>query len=282
MLAGAAMCTASGQASSPNSETLIPTRFLLTAKTKSGFSTDLTAAELRVTENGVPVAIQEIKKLDDPRMRYCILFDTSNSIRENFQLMQLAALAVLQRTVHPDTDLGWLVLFNTGLAQSEETKDIITIGNAISAARPGGGTSFYDAVTQCAQRMAKGPEGPSRKVMFIFSDGNDNQSQASAKTAKQAAVEAGVRVYAWHVAPLHSGAAFLNQLTEETGGEVFVLFGNKDTVVFAAEIDQELHNLLAVTYTRKPGKENEVGHIDIKCERKGVRISAPKSIYLHN
>ena len=283
MLAGAAICTASGQTSSANSETLIPTRFLLTAKTKNGFSTDLTAAELRVTENGSPVTIQEIKKLDDARMRYCVLFDTSTSTRENFQLMQRAALAVLQQTIHPDTDSGWLVLFNTGLAQSEETKGTIAIGNAINAARPGGGTSFYDAVAQCAQRMANGRDEQSRKVMFVFSDGDDNQSQASSKTAVQAAIEAGVRVYVAYAEPVvPRQPSILKHLTEETGGAVFVLHGNKDTAVFATGLDQELHNLLAVTYLRKPGQENEVRHIDIKCERKGVRISAPKSIYLHN
>ncbi|HSS96119.1 MAG TPA: VWA domain-containing protein [Terriglobales bacterium] len=283
MLAGAVICTASGQSSSLDPETLIPTHFLLTAKIKKEFSTDLTAAELQVKENGNRVAIQEIKKLDDPRMRYCILFDTSNSTRASFQLMQRAALAVLQQTLHPDTDSGWLVLFNTGLAQSEETKDTIAIGNAISAARPAGGTAFYDAVTQCAHRMAQGPDEPSRKVMFVFSDGDDNQSKMSSKAAIQAAIEAGVRVYIAYPEPgVPSQPSILKHLTEETGGAVFVLNGNKDSAVFATALDQELRSLLTITYARKPSQENEVRHIDIKCERKGVRISAPKSIYLHN
>jgi VWFA-related protein len=284
MLAGVALCTTSGQTSPSNPETLIPTHFLLTAKTKKEFSTDLTPAELRVTENGNPVTIQEIKKLDDARMRYCILFDTSNSTRKDFQLMQRAALEMLQQAVHHDTDSGWLVLFNTGLAQSEETKDTIAIGNAITAARPSGGTSFYDAVTQCAHRMARGPEEPLLKVMFIFSDGDDNQSHMTSQEAMQAAIEAGVRVYAVYAEPVppQESAHVLKHMTAETGGQVFVLSGNKDTAVFAAQLDKELHNLLAVTYARKPSQDNEVRHIDIKCERKGVRIYAPRSIYLHN
>jgi hypothetical protein len=100
----------------------------------------------------------------------------------------------------------------------------------------------------------------------------------------QAAIKAGVRVYAAYASTFvpHAPDSFLKHLTQETGGEVFALHGDKDTPTVAAGIDEELRNLLALTYARKADQGNQFRHIDIKCERKGVGISAPKSIYLHN
>jgi VWFA-related protein len=272
------------QVSPSNNETVSSTRFLFSAKSKNGFSTDLAPTDLQIKENGNPVAIQELKKLADPRMRYCILFDTSNSGKEDFRLSQRSALEVLQQAVHQDTDSGWLMLFDAKLLQSDETTDRMKIGKAIAAARPGGATAFYDAITHCAQRMADGPAEPLRKVMFIFSDGDDNYSQTTSKSAAQAVLRAGVRVYVVYtraVIPRES-LFYLQHLTKETGGKLFELNSEKDVAMAAAGMNQELTNLLAVTYGGNLTFANQPRHIELKCKRKGVEISAPQWIYLPN
>jgi hypothetical protein len=133
--------------------------------------------------------------------------------------------------------------------------------------------------------MASGPAEPLRKVMFVFSDGDDNMSQTTSNSAVQAALQAGVRVYVVYAAITHipqESRFFLKHLTEKTGGKRFVLYGEKDTPVIAASLNQELTNLMAVTYATNPLPGNQPRHIELKCERKGVEISAPQWIYLPN
>ena len=202
-------------------------RFLVSAKSKNSYLNDLAAADIQIKENGHPVQRQELRKLNDARMRYCILFDTSSSVKGDLKVERRAALEILQQTVNPDTDSGWLVVVNTEPTQEDETHDPMTIGRLIIAARPGGGTALYDAMAQCAQRMASGLPYPLRRVMFIFSYGGDDTSKVSANAALQAFSARVYLTYRHH--QFRSVKIFFSEMLQTKQAEKFLLYTMKKT-----------------------------------------------------
>jgi len=268
----------------PSSTKYVISQFLLSAKSKNEYLNDFASADLQIKENGHLVQRQELKKLNDARMRYCILFDTSNSAKSDFKVEQELALEILQQTINPDTDSGWLVVVNTQPIPQYETHDPKMIGQTIVAARPGGGTAIYDAITQCAQAMAGGLRYPLRRVMFIFSDGEDDTSKVSAEVASQSVLKAGLRVYVIYppTSTHKDGRSFLQQIANATGGELFATYNEKDPGFLPLRLKNELQNLILVTYEANPPGKEPFRHVELKCKKKGVRVFAPNWIYLPN
>src|SRR5580700_9539441 len=97
------------QTSKPTSPAV--STLLVSARAKDG-SADLTAADQEIKEDGKPVRIQQLRKLDQPPMRYCVLLDASNSERDQFKQQQQSAIRLLRQVVRPGTDRGWVSLFS--------------------------------------------------------------------------------------------------------------------------------------------------------------------------
>jgi hypothetical protein len=177
---------------------------LISIRAKDRSVEDLATSDIEIKENGKQVPVQQVRKLNQVPLRYCVLFDTSNSERFKFKFQQDIAVELLRQVVHPGTDRGWLALFDLESRQSNETADPTSIVNAIAASKPAGPTALFDAVTVCASRMEVSPSEPEFRVVFLFSDGGDNQSRRNSDEAVEAALKGGTRIYA--IDPNQEGA----------------------------------------------------------------------------
>lgn len=260
-----------------------PATVLITARTKSGATPELSPADLEIKEDGKQATIHEVRRLGGTPLHYCVLFDTSGSEREKFQLQQGAAAELLKEVVQPGRDRGWLVLFNDRVYLGQESQDPQAVMKAIARAWSHGGTALYDAMVTCADRMWKSAPGLGLHTVFIFSDGQDNASHTNRDSTVSALLRSGLRVYAvgqQTKEPNSKGPRVLKQFAERTGGKVYFPSKEEDVNKSVADIANDLASSLLVTYSPPEEKPDEKLHkLEVKCSKKDLLIKAPDRHY---
>jgi VWFA-related protein len=160
------------------------------------------------------------------------------------------------------------------------------LAKAVRSLRPGGGTSFYDAIYYaCRDKLQEDqPRHKFRRALIVLSDGDDNQSRMSRDQALEMAHKADVVLYA--ISTNNSGAEqdgdkVLKYFTKETGGLVFFPFKVQDLSQSFENIANELRNQYSLLYRPEPpkvdGQFHEVG-IKVKT-RKDLIVRARKGYY---
>jgi Mg-chelatase subunit ChlD len=141
-----------------------------------------------------------------------------------------AAAQLLKEVVKPGSDVGSLVNFGEDfLLEVENSTDPAEI--AAKLARPGHhGTRLYDALVSSAEWLAKQESSDKLKLIFVFSDGDDNASQTSLPQTIAALqrTQIPVIVVAPSVIEHKPQGKNLKQLATRTGGHAYFLQQNKD------------------------------------------------------
>src|SRR5580692_7597862 len=173
---------------------------LFTVTDKKGrFISDLGKPDFEIIENRKPQTIQQFTAESDLPLRLAVLVDTSNSIREQFRFEQQAAIRFIQSVVRPRQDRLMLVSFDSAAELvSDLTDDLRKLEEGVKAMRPGGGTSFYDAIYFASKEklMADQPRDKFRRAMIVITDGEDAESRMSRDQALEMAQKADVVIYA--------------------------------------------------------------------------------------
>ena len=79
---------------------------------------------------------------------------------------------------------------------------------------------MYDAMARCSERMQKAAAEGEQRVMFLFSDGEDDASRITQKEAGEDLVRAGIRVYALATEFGPRGKRKVETLCSLTGGRM--------------------------------------------------------------
>src|SRR5208282_2319456 len=160
-------------------------------------------------------------------LRVGIVIDASSSIRSRFQFEQQSATEFLLQVLKARSDRAFVMGFDvTPTVTADWTNDPDALETGINKLIPGGGTALFDAVyTACRDKLLteRGPE-PVRKAMILITDGDDNQSRVYLPEAIKECERAETIIYAISTNWTPSrgpGDKVLQQLAEETGGEVF-------------------------------------------------------------
>ena len=247
---------------------------------KNRLVTDLTKDDFRIFEDGKPQEIRFFSRETDLPLRIGILVDTSNSIRDRLRFEQEAAIDFLNTAVRPGKDLAFVVAFDVEPQMVQDyTDDIEKLSDAIKGLRAGGVTSLYDAVySSCKDKMLffPPPEPYLRRVMIIFSDGQDNQSAHVREEALSMAQHAEVTVYTistnWTGAE-GRGDKVLRRLAEETGGHAFFPFQAGDLAANFEEISRELRSQYSLAYvSTNPAHDGTFRSITIQPVDKNLRV----------
>src|SRR5277367_1773448 len=150
---------------------------LFTVTDKKGrFVTDLGKNDFDIIENKKPQIIQQFTAESDLPLRLAVLVDTSNSIRDQFRFEQQAAIRFMQSVLRPQEDRLMLVSFDSAAELvTDLTGDLVKLEAGVKSMRPGGGTSFYDAIYfACKDKlMMDQPRDKFRRAMVVISDGED-------------------------------------------------------------------------------------------------------------
>jgi VWFA-related protein len=188
-------------------------------------------------------------------LRVGIVIDASTSIRSRFQFEQQSATEFLLDVLKAKSDRAFVMGFDvTPTVTADWTNDQDALETGINKLQPGGGTALFDAVyVACRDKLlgSRGPE-PVRKAIILISDGDDNQSRVYLPEAIKECERAETIIYAISTNWTPSrgpGDKILQQLAEETGGEVFFPPSVEEMAASFKNIEEELRSQYALVYT---------------------------------
>ena len=188
-------------------------------------------------------------------LRVGIVIDASTSIRSRFQFEQQSATEFLLDVLKAKSDRAFVMGFDvTPSVTADWTSDQDALETGINKLQPGGGTALFDAVyVACRDKLLteRGPE-PVRKAIILISDGDDNQSRVYLPEAIKECERAETIIYAISTNWTPSrgpGDKILQQLAEETGGEVFFPPSVEEMATSFKDIEEELRSQYALIYT---------------------------------
>ena len=183
-----------------------------------------------------------------------LLIDASDSMTRGFAAERNAAIAFLRSVVRPSIDHSAVASFSTHLRfdPGNDATSPATLFR-IGMLRSEGITALYDSLCESAVAFRTFGEerSPSRRVLVLLSDGDDNYSLHSLDSAIAAAQKSDLIVYAITahdprlVAP---GDGVLDRITSETGGRFFVVKKFEQTEEAFAQIEQEIRAQYSVTF----------------------------------
>jgi VWFA-related protein len=219
-------------------------------------------------------------------LRVGIVIDASTSIRSRFQFEQQSATEFLLQVLRAKGDRAFVMGFDvTPTVTADWTNDQDALETGIDKLRPGGGTALFDAVyTACRDKLLteRGPE-PFRKAMILISDGDDNQSRVYLPEAIKECERAETIIYAistnW-TPSRGQGDKVLQQLSEETGGEVFFPPSVEEMATSFKDIEEELRSQYSIVYTPADFKtDGSYRTIYLYCYDRRYSVRAKKGYF---
>jgi Ca-activated chloride channel homolog len=250
--------------------------------------TDLKQSDFRFVDDNKPAAeIRSFHAETNLPLQVGLLIDASNSVRDRFKFEQESAIEFLNQTVRRGYDRAMVVGFDvTPEVTQDFTDDTERLDHGVRELRPGGGTALYDALYYaCRDKLLKQPQtGPTRRVIILLSDGEDNQSHVTREEAIEMAQRAEAIVYTISTnvsGTKGTGDKVLERIADATGGRPFFPFQIRDVSNDFAEIQEELRSQYAVSY--KPADLKADGHFRtieiVAVDPKNFRVRARRGWY---
>jgi VWFA-related protein len=271
-----------------------------TARDKQGFITNLARTDCSLMEDKTPQTIKNFTQEKKLPLTIGILLDTSGSQQNVLPIEQQAASEFL-RDVLKTKDEAFLISFDINVdLLADYTNRASEISRALNKAtiNTGAGTGsvtgngnprgtlLYDAVFLAAHDKLSVEAG--RKVIVMLTDGGDQGSQETLKSATEAAQKANTIVYVILIADngfggyggFYTGDRDMEKLATDTGGRVINVGNNGRKLQDAfAQIEDELRTQYLLSYTPTNSKaDGTYRKIDLSCG-KGLKVQARKGYY---
>jgi Ca-activated chloride channel family protein len=236
---------------------------------------DLTQDHFEIFDNDKPQTIDLFLNEVQP-ITVVVMLDTSASMTGNLKLLEQAAEQFLMRLLPKDK--GMVGAFNDKIEffPSAFTSDRDTLIRSLRELDFGNPTRLYDAVAASMDRFDR-IEG--RRVVLVFTDGEDTGSRADSGAVLDQARREEVMIYAVGLrSDFFNGArqvrskpdSGLKRLAEETGGGYFELERTSDLAPTFTRVAQELHSQYVLGFTPS--------QLDGKIHRISVRAKAGMTV----
>lgn len=278
------------------------------ARDKNGYVPGLTKNDCQLYEDGVQQTLKNLTQEKNLPLTIGILLDTSGSQQNVLPLEQDSGARFLREVITPkdeaflisfDVNVDLLADYTNSPNELKRAIDKASINTASSSAGIPGigggpfptsnprGTLLYDAVYLAANEKLAPQTG--RKVLIILTDGQDEGSQETLKSAIEAAQKANTIVYPILIADrasyfaagmIYTGSSAMEQLATQTGGRVINVGNNGRKLEDAFDqIQDELRTQYLASYTPKNSKaDGKFRKIEVDCG-KGMKIQARKGYY---
>jgi VWFA-related protein len=201
---------------------------------------DLKQADFQVFEDGVEQKVQYFSAPANLPLRFGILIDTSSSARARLKFEKEAAMQLGYYVLtHNPTHQGFLMTFDHGPDVIQDyTLNPDDLTTALDGLQAAGGTALFDAIIEACQKNLLAAPGPGipRRVLVVFSDGEDNLSKHSLEQTVDVALRADARIFAVSSngygmnAP---GDDVLKRLVEQTNGRMYSPLNDLPSTAFA-------------------------------------------------
>ncbi len=238
--------------------------------------------QFSITDDGQPAEIMGFESSTKIPLRLGILIDSSKSSGGYLANEKRAASFLAEHVVHSATDHTFVAAFDEVWDVVQDfTNDAGSLTQKIDGIKPGGGTAVWDVMYYaCREKLKEQPtDGPVRRAIILFSDGNDNMSHVTHNEAFNMALRAGVTVYI--VAPeAHKAEDTLRKMAASTGGEAFFPTKPAEWAAAVNHIESDLENQYLVTYTRAtPATNAEFHNVEIKVNDPKLKVRSPRGYF---
>jgi len=265
------------------------------ARDKDGFVTNLAKSDCLVTEDKTPQKIKNFTREKNLPLTIGILLDTSGSQEHVLPLEKQSASTFLRDVLTPK-DETFLISFDINVdlladytnrsseIQRALNKASINTGATYGSVTGNGeprGTLLYDAVYLAAHDKLNLEAG--RKILVLLTDGGDQGSQETLKSASEAAQKANAIVYVILIADSGTfgfgGSGDMQKLATDTGGRVInVGHDGKKLEDAFNQIQDELRTQYLLSYTPTNAKaDGTYRRIDLNCGK--LKVQTRKGYY---
>jgi len=251
---------------------------------KQHIVTNLEQGDFTVYEDGHPQTITSFRHEDIP-VAMGIVVDNSGSMREKRQKVNAAALNLV-RSSNPSDEV-FIVNFNDEYYLDQDfTSNIKKLKDGLEKIEARGGTALYDAVVASADHLKKDAK-LEKKVIFVVTDGEDNESGESLEQAvRRLQAENGPTVYSIGVLekeehPRRAKRA-LQTMSERTGGIAFFPQTLDEVDAISRTVAHDIRTQYTIGY--KPTRPKSQGgyrqvKVDARAHGHGKLVVRTKSGY---
>lgn len=234
---------------------------------KGHFIDGLSRENFEVLEDGKP---QEIAAFDSTSqsLSCAILLDTTGSMSEALPRVKNSIVKLIDE-LGPEDSVAIYTFDQRLVIRQDFTTDKSAAKRAALRTRAEGATALFDALSEAAQELS---QRSGKKVLILFTDGDDNASALNASAAVARTKKAGVPLYA-----IAEGEAtrsrnlrkLLEEMSERTGGAAYQVAKPGEIEQVFHEISEDVRHLYMISY-RPPQGAN-----DGKWRKIDVRVKGP-------
>jgi Ca-activated chloride channel homolog len=250
---------------------------------KQRMVTNLEKGAFTILEDGKPQNIVSFRHEDIP-VAMGIVIDNSGSMREKRDKVNKAAINLVKSS-NPQDEV-FIVNFNDEYYLDQDfTADISKMREALEKVDTRGGTALYDAVVASAGHLKKNAK-LEKRVLFVVTDGEDNESQESLEQAiRRLQEENGPTVYAIGLLgeeKQRRARKALQFMAEKTGGLAFFPKTLDEVDEISRTVAHDIRNQYTILY--KPTNPKSSGgyraiKVDAKAKGYGKLTVRTKSGY---
>jgi Ca-activated chloride channel family protein len=240
----------------------------------------LEQADFSVLDNGKPADVALFSNEPQP-FTAVVMLDTSASMTANLKLLNRAAEQFLLRLL--PVDKAQVGAFNDKIQLSGTfTNDRDELIGALNDLYFGNPTRLNDAIATSLDTL-KGIDG--RRVILVFTDGEDTSSRIGFKTVLERARDEEVMVYAIGLESEYFNgmrvvrsrpSRDLRRISDETGGGYFELQKTDELAPTFTRVAQELRSQYLIGFA-PVALDNRVHKLEVKVSKPGMTVRARRS-----
>ena len=241
---------------------------------------DLERADFSILDNAKPVEVSLFSNDSQP-FSAVVMLDTSASMTANLKLLNRAAEQFLLRLL--PVDRAQVGAFNDKIQLSGTfTNNRDELIGALNDLYFGNPTRLNDGIDAGLDAL-KGIDG--RRVVLVFTDGEDTSSRTSFKDVLERARDEEVMVYSIGLeSEFFNGMRIvrtkpsrdLRKISDETGGGYFELVKSADLAPTFSRVAQELRSQYLIGFA-PVSLDNKIHKLEVKVNRPGMTVRARRS-----
>jgi len=241
---------------------------------------DLEQADFTLLDNGKPAEMILFSNESQP-FTAVVMLDTSASMTANLKLLNRAAEQFVLRLL--PVDKAQVGAFNDKIQLSGEfTNDRDALISALNDLYFGNPTRLNDAIGASLDAL-QGIDG--RRVVLVFTDGEDTSSRTGFKTVLERARDEEVMVYSIGLESEYFNgmrvvrsrpSRDLRKIADETGGGYFELTKTAELAPTFTRVAQELRSQYLIGFA-PASLDGKVHKLEVRVNRTGMTVRARKS-----
>jgi Ca-activated chloride channel homolog len=241
---------------------------------------DLEQGDFQILDNGKPTDVSLFSNESQP-FSAVVMLDTSASMTANLKLLNRAAEQFLLRLL--PVDKAQVGAFNDKIQLSGTfTNNRDELIGALNDLYFGNPTRLNDGIAAGLDAL-QGIEG--RRVVLVFTDGEDTSSKTGFKTVLERARDEEVMVYSIGLESEYFNgmrvvksrpSRDLRKISDETGGGYFELLKTADLAPTFTRVAQELRSQYLIGFA-PAALDGKVHKLEVKVSRPGMTVRARRS-----